>query len=350
VLKVFGFTILLLVMVAVLSSVWLSRPAVDGHLDDAVFARMTLAPPEKALTLASSLAGEVLLVTGVEANGIAAINVNTATGRTFHNAVDVYRNLGINELRALYNTANPSVYAWVDLGMPVPPLSLNIAAGTNYRAHAKEVGHEGEPFLFPKLSTPTPWDNAVAPGARLDYEVELCAVTLTEHRPESPAALGYVLCGDFTDRWLLVRDIDLDGEMGRTGFPLAKGGDSRLPIGPLLVIPNEDDFYRELTLKLYVNNTLRQKSGAKKMIWSPRQILSQAMADCRTPYQLESQTLFIGNCESIPVGTLLLTGTPEGVLFHLMTLWNPWVYLRSGDVVTSFGTFLGYTQNTIGKI
>ena len=348
--KILGITVLLLVMLAVFSSVWLNRPVVNGKLDDAVFARMTLAPLEKALTLAVTRAGEVLLVTGVEADGIAAININTVTGHTFLNVVDLYRNLDIDELRSLYKNENPSSYAWVDLGMPVFPVSLNIAAGTNYRAHAEEVGHEGEPFLFPKLSRPTPWDSEVAPGARLDYEVELCAVTLTEHRPGNPAALGYILCGDFTDRWLLVRDIDLDGEMGRTGFPLAKGGDSRLPIGPLLVIPNEDDFYRELTLKLYVNNTLRQKSGAEKMIWSPRQILSQAMADCRTPYQLEPQTLFIGNCESIPVGTLLLTGTPEGVLFHLMTLWNPWVYLRSGDVVTSFGTFLGYTRNKIGKI
>ena len=37
----------------------------------------------------------------------------------------------------------------------------------------------------------------------------------------------------------------------------------------------------------------------------------------------------------------------EGVLFKLATLWHPWAYLRQGDVVTSFGTYLGYMRNEI---
>ena len=48
-----------------------------------------------------------------------------------------------------------------------------------------------------------------------------------------------------------------------------------------------------------------------------------------------------------PGGTLVLTGTPEGVLFRLGTLWNPAAYLQEGDVVTSFGTYLGYMRNEI---
>ena len=169
-------------MLAVFSSVWLNRPVVNGKLDDAVFARMTLAPLEKALTLAVTRAGEVLLVTGVEADGIAAININTVTGHTFLNVVDAYRNLGIDELHALYNDENASFYAWVDLGMPVFPVSLNIAAGTNYRAHAKEVGHEGEPFLFPKLSRPTPWDNAVAPVPTVPNSASSCSQSADRRR------------------------------------------------------------------------------------------------------------------------------------------------------------------------
>lgn len=347
-LRILVIAIVLLAIAAIYSGVWLGRPVVEGELSEAVFTGMTLARPEKALTLAVSTGGDVLLVIGIEAAGIDAINISAVTGRTFKSAIGVYQDMGGHGIRELYDSAGPSSYEWEELGMPLLSQSSSIAVGTNYLAHAEEVGHEGEPFLFPKLSIPTSWNSTIAPGVRLDYEVEICAVPLAEYSQDSSVALGYVLCGDFTDRWLLVRDIDLDGAMGQTGFSLAKGGDSRLPIGPLLVIPRDDDFYRELTISLYVNDVLRQKSGADKMIWPPRQILQKALADCRTPYQFESQTVFIGDCESILPGTLLLTGTPAGVLFHPGTLWNPWAYLRAGDVVTSFATHLGYIRNEIG--
>lgn len=346
-LKTVVIGVALLVVAAVVSSVWLSRPVVVGALDEEAFGELSIAPTGQAVTLAVSEAGAVLLVTAADADGIAAIDIASVTGHAYRDAIDAYQSLGLDQLRDLFGQASSSSYPWSRLVLPVSSIFRNIAAGTNYRAHAEEVGHEGEPFLFPKLSGPTSWNSAVASGVRLDYEVELCAVTLAEHRRESPAALGYLLCGDFTDRWLLVRDIDLDGDMGRTGFPLAKGGKSRLPVGPLLVIPDEDDFYRELTLSLYVNDRLRQYSGADKMIWPPRKILSRGLADCRTPYELQSETVFIADCDEIVAGTLLLTGTPAGVLFQLATLWNPWAYLRPGDVVTSFGTYLGYTRNKI---
>ena len=125
--------------------------------------------------------------------------------------------------------------------MPIQGLPRNIAAGTNFVAHAEEVGHEGDPFLFPKLSAPTAWNAPVRAEGRLDFEVELCAVTLAEHRADAPAPLGFLLCGDYTDRLQLVQEIDLDGPMGLSGFTDAKGGAGRLPIGPLLVIPEDED-------------------------------------------------------------------------------------------------------------
>jgi 2-keto-4-pentenoate hydratase/2-oxohepta-3-ene-1,7-dioic acid hydratase in catechol pathway len=345
-LRVLGFLVVLLVL-AVLSSQWMARPIHDGRLDNGVFQAMTIASPERAVTLARARSGAVLLVTALDAEGVAAIDVGAAVQRRFEDSLQAYAELGIDGLRRLYGTTAAHRYRWKDLGIPVKAIYPHVATGTNYSAHAEEVGHEGDPFLFPKLSRPTPWDSPVASGWRLDYEVELCAVLLGDHTPASPAPLGYVLCGDFTDRWLLVRDIDLDGPMGRTGFSLAKGGESRFPIGPLLVIPEDDDFYRELALSLYVNDELRQSSGADKMIWSPREILSRAIADCRVPYDLESRTVYLGECDYIPAGTLLLTGTPEGVLFHPATIWNPAAYLGVGDVVTSFGTHLGFTRNVI---
>lgn len=345
--RMLAVVLALLLALAGLSSYWLSRPVFDEELADDIFRTISIAPREEAITLARSLSGTVLLVTAADAEGVAAIDVGAAAGREFSDALHAYRHLGPSGLRALYDAAATVGLSWAELGMAIPARYPHIAAGTNYRAHAEEVGYDGEPFLFPKLSRPTSWDSDVLVGTRLDYEVELCAVTLSEHTRESPAALGYMLCGDYTDRWLLVRDIDLDGDMGRTGFPLAKGGETRLPVGPLLVIPHEDDFYRALELSLYVNGELRQKAGAGQMVWSPGEILSNTLADCRTPYRLGDETIQIADCERLSAGTLLLTGTPEGVLFHIGTLWNPWAYLRPGDVVTSFGTYLGYSRNEV---
>jgi 2-keto-4-pentenoate hydratase/2-oxohepta-3-ene-1,7-dioic acid hydratase in catechol pathway len=52
-------------------------------------------------------------------------------------------------------------------------------------------------------------------------------------------------------------------------------------------------------------------------------------------------------CESLPAGTMLLTGTPEGVLFHPACIWNPLAYLRSGDEVVIHAPWLGVLQNRI---
>lgn len=346
--KVLVVVVATLALLVGLSSVWLSRPVFEGTLDDRAFSNMAVAPREQAITLAVSNDGAVLLVIQADADAVTAVDVSAAAGQSFEDAIAAYALVTERGLRALYDTGTEARYAWSALAMPLAPRYPNIAAGTNYRAHAEEVGLDEEPFLFPKLSSPTRWDSAVLPGARLDYEVELCAVPMTEHRSAAPATLGYLLCGDYTDRWLLLRELDLDGVMGRSGFPLAKGGDSRLPVGPLLVIPRAEDFYRELQLSLYLNKQLRQQSLAGKMVWSPQQVLAKALADCESPYEAGEDIIHIADCEGIPAGTLLLTGTPEGVLFKLGTLWNPWAYLREGDEVTSFGTYLGYMHNDIG--
>lgn len=340
--------LILIALLAFVSSAWLTRPVVEGTLDPTVFDTLALAPVDEAITLAMSRTGEVLLVNSVNAEGLTAINLSSATGQAFADSLEAHARLGAEGLRDLLNENSVTgEFSWDSLGLPIRPLPVQIAAGTNYRAHAREVGLDEEPFLFPKLSAPTSWNESVLPGSRLDYEVELCAVLLSQHSSTQAAGLGYTLCGDYTDRWILVRDIKLDGPMGRTGFPLAKGGVSRLPVGPLLVIPAAETFYEKIQLSLYLNNTLRQQDVAGSMIWSPREILDKALADCAPDYVAGEEKISLTDCESIPAGTLLLTGTSAGVMFRLATLWNPWAYLKAGDVVTSFGTFLGMTRDEI---
>ena len=148
----------LLLLVAFASSAWLSRPVVQGELGAETFAGMGLAPPDDAITLARTLDGEVLLVTAVGEDGVVAVDLGAAGGHSYEDAVDAYTRLGAAGLRALAAESSEN-YRWDELGLPLTPRFPHIAAGTNYRAHARESGRDSEePFLFPKLSTSTPWN------------------------------------------------------------------------------------------------------------------------------------------------------------------------------------------------
>ena len=329
----------------------LSQPIFDEELNEqALLAGIQVAPIDEALTFARLQTSEVILVVNANSIGVKGIDLGATSGRSFVDSVDAYHQLGGTQLRALAaaQQSQTQVYKWEQLGIPVNEAYPHIAAGTNYRAHAEEVGHAGDPFVFPKFSRITPWNAGVTEGARLDYEVELCAVALTDHSTRSPAQLSYILCGDYTDRWLLVKEMDLDGPMGPTGFPAGKGGETRFPVGSLLVIPETDDFYKEIELALYLNGKLRQRSRAGLMIWSPHKAFNKALADCQVPYYRGGkETVVTPSCESVPARTLLLTGTPGGVMFNVATLWNPFSYLRPGDEVISSGTYLGLMRNQI---
>jgi 2-keto-4-pentenoate hydratase/2-oxohepta-3-ene-1,7-dioic acid hydratase in catechol pathway len=345
--KIAAVTFLLL-LVATVSSYWLSRPVFDARFTEAPLNSLSIAPIDEALTLARSVEGAVLLVTAADSDGVSVIDINAVLATRFASPVEAYSTLGYMRLREMFETAHKyQSMPWSELGIPVDPVYSNIAAGTNYRSHAEEVGHDGDPFLFPKLSRPSPWNAGVVDGSRLDYEVELCVLPLKDYTAGSTPVLGYILCNDFTDRWLLVRDIDLDGPMGVSGFTVGKGGETRLPVGPLLLVPRRNNFYKHIELALYVGDVLRQKTRADAMIWSPEEILEQALAQCRVSYDLEGSSITLGSCDAIAAGTLVLTGTPEGVMFHAATIWSPWAYLRPGQKVSAYGTYLGRLENLI---
>lgn len=328
----------------------LSQPIFNEKLDEELlFQELQIAPIDRALTFSRLLTGEVLLVISANSTGISALDLAAQSGRSFTDSVHAFHALGGSQLRAMATEQTQvQSYAWEQLGIPVNGTYPHIAAGANFRDHADEVGHTGDPFVFPKLSRITAWNADVNNGVRLDYEVELCAVPLADHSIQSPAQLGYILCGDYTDRWLLIKEMSIGEPMGPTGFPAGKGGETRFPVGSLLVIPEAEDFYKEVELKLYLNGNLRQKSSAGMMIWTPQKILKNALTDCQVTYFRGGETTVVTpSCHSVPAGTLLLTGTPGGVMFNIATLWNPRSYMRVGDEVVSAGTYLGIMRNKI---
>ena len=153
--KVLAIVAAALVIVAGLSSVWLSRPVFEGGLDESAFNTMAIAPRDQAITLAMTNVGAVLLVTDADAEAVTAIDLSAATGRSFEDAIEAYVLVTALGLRAFEGAATAARYPWSSLALPLAPRYPNIAAGTNYRAHAEEVGREEGPFLFPKLSSPT---------------------------------------------------------------------------------------------------------------------------------------------------------------------------------------------------
>ncbi|MFT6051351.1 MAG: 2,4-diketo-3-deoxy-L-fuconate hydrolase [Halioglobus sp.] len=346
-----SMTIVVSVLVLLCLYTWkLSQPIFDEKLDEQrLLHEVKIAPIEQALTFARLLTGEVLLVVGADSAGVKAFDLAVEANRSFSDSLDALKLLGGAQLRALAaSQPQTQSYSWAQLGIPINETYPHIAAGTNYREHADEVGHTGDPFVFPKLSRVTGWNADVHEGTRLDFEVELCAIPLTEHSVASPASLGYLICGDYTDRWLLIKEMDIGGPMGPTGFPAGKGGQSRFPVGSLLVVPQAEDFYKGIELKLYLNGSLRQKSSAGEMIWPPHKTLNKALADCKVPYFMSGEEMVVTpSCESVPAGTLLLTGTPGGVMFKVANLWSPLAYLREDDVVVSWGTYVGFMRNKI---
>jgi 2-keto-4-pentenoate hydratase/2-oxohepta-3-ene-1,7-dioic acid hydratase in catechol pathway len=334
--KIFSFVGLLFVGF-VATTLWTSRPLFSEPLD---VPPMSILPADVALTFATTPRGS-MLVQRADAGDLVGVALDG-------DPLEVYRTVGYSGLRDLAARPENLRVAVDELTIPARLGEVHLAVGTNFRAHAEELLLDSGPFLFPKISIPTAWNAPVAMTARLDYEAELCAVLLEPYTGDNPPALGFLLCNDYTDRWELLRWIDFDGSMGITGFADAKGGLSRLPVGPLLVIPEDPDaFYSTVSFSLGVNGRLRQHDSAGLMIWSPVEVVRRAHQACGTTYQLGGGDYAWPPCGQFDAGTLVLTGTPAGVIFKPLNLWLGSLYLKPGDEVTVSSPGLGLLRNRV---
>jgi len=170
-----------------------------------------------------------------------------------------------------------------------------VGVGTNYRAHAVEMGKPipAEPLIFlkPPTALAAAGDAIVRPAGyqRVDFEGELAVVIGKRARRVSVAdALDHVLglaCGnDVTVRDLQVRD----GQWTR-----AKGFDGFFPLGPHIVSGLDP---ADLRLTTRVNGQVRQDSSTSDMIFPVAEVIA-----------------FISNVMTLEVGDVITTGTPQGV-------------------------------------
>ena len=144
-----------------------------------------------------------------------------------------------------------------------------------------------------------PFDDIIRPGhvRFLDYEVEIGLVIgqelpvgaqVTEDTWTSFVA-GLVVTNDVSAR---------DVQLPKTQFFEAKSYPTFTPVGPALVLLDDDELKRfgDLRLRLWVNGELRQDSVVDgDMVYSPLQALQG-----------------LSRFQRLDAGDLLLTGTPAG--------------------------------------
>jgi 2-keto-4-pentenoate hydratase/2-oxohepta-3-ene-1,7-dioic acid hydratase in catechol pathway len=306
-----------------------SRPLFDERLEAVSLSTIEIAPTEEALTFGRRWTGaghDILLITDYRNGQVLAVNLSAHFGTSPRDAVELLQAHGYEAIaaaasRSVHTVTLPSS----NLTIPIETSGHHIAAGANFAGHADEAGI-GQPFIFPKRVRPTPFASPVPVGGsrRLDYEVELAFVPLRDVRSaqDVPATMGLLLCNDFTDRWMLVRGMMSGGEMGTSGFADGKGREGFLPVGPLFVVPrNLERFYPTIELSLYVNGRLRQRAKAGNMIWGPAEIIDQAFQRTDWSFRFAGHETSLLPNGMIPARTLILSGTPEGVIFRPINFW-----------------------------
>jgi 2-keto-4-pentenoate hydratase/2-oxohepta-3-ene-1,7-dioic acid hydratase in catechol pathway len=214
----------------------------------------------------------------------------------------------------------------------------------------------------------------------LDPEVEMGLVVLDDLRREDgfPRYIGLILVNDFSDRKRLVQNSDPNSDEPCTGCTEGKSREKYLPIGNLLVIPRDfEAFYPQIELRLYVNQQLRQKAPVGELTLKPRQIIDTVWDNADALYDYNGKKVpLLSNFDVIQRGSIILTGTPAGVVFSPPTFrqimaglpgyifsfdWSnrsplegyfkgaeeSGAFLQKGDQVISSADYLGILYQTI---
>ena len=200
---------------------------------------------------------------------------------------------------------------------PVQPKTI-YGIGLNYRKHAEETGAKipEHPIVF--LKSPTALQDPDGPivlprhlrSDQVDFECELGVIIGTECKnvPRAEAlnyVLGYTIANDVSAR-------DWQKQWGGSQWCRGKTFDTFCPIGPGLVTPAGIKDPQSLTLRTRVNGVVMQQSSTRDMIFSVAEIIE-----------------FLSGSTTLEPGTLILTGTPEGVGMGR----KPPIYLKAGDIV-----------------
>lgn len=211
---------------------------------------------------------------------------------------------------------------------PVDPPNI-FCIGRNYRAHAEELGNQApeQPLVFMKPTTAllASGETIQLPAAApemVDYEAELAIVMRLATRNATPEqaiqnVLGYTCANDVSAR---------DCQKNDKQWSRAKGFDTFCPLGPCLVTADALD-PNDCAIQSRLNGQVMQHANTNQMIHNCAALIS-----------------FLSHQFTLLPGTLILTGTPEGVGLAR----TPPVFLRAGDRIEVEIAGIGRLANTIG--
>ncbi|HYA13629.1 MAG TPA: fumarylacetoacetate hydrolase family protein [Syntrophales bacterium] len=217
----------------------------------------------------------------------------------------------------------------------LPPISPSniLALGLNYRKHADEtnVSYPEIPIVFIKATSSiighlSPILLPAAGPENVDYEAELAVVIRRKVKNIPPSEvldciLGYTCANDVSAR-------DWQIEKQKKQWARGKSFDTFCPLGPYLVTQDEISDPQNLRIRTILNGRTVQDSNTSDMIFDIPAIVSDLS---------RSMTL-------LP-GTVILTGTPEGVGFTR----QPPLFLKDGDIVTIEIEKIGQLTNPVKR-
>jgi len=226
----------------------------------------------------------------------------------------------------------PLVEGTPRIGSCVADIPDYVCIGLNYAKHAKETGAAtpAEPIIFSKISSALsgPDDTVILPRGSVkgDWEVELGIVIGRECSYVSEAdaldyVSGYCTINDVSER-------EFQAERGGQWIK-GKSAPTFAPTGPWLVTADEVPDPQNLKVSLSLNGEIQQNSNTADMIFSVREIISY----CSQMFTLR-------------VGTVIATGTPEGVGLGQ----NPQKFLKAGDQMRVEVEGLGVQNQTVASL
>ncbi len=219
----------------------------------------------------------------------------------------------------------------VRLLAPIAPVQI-VGIGLNYRRHAEEarMPSPAQPVVFFKglNSVQNPGSPIELPRAlasdEVDFEAELAVVIGKPCRNATRAnalsfVLGYTCANDVSARdWQLQRG---GGQWSR-----GKSFDTFCPLGPCLVTADEIPDPATLRLRTLIDGETLQDWHTGDMIFD-------------VPALIE----FLSGSTTLPAGTVILTGTPQGVGMAR----TPPRWLRAGERVVVEIDRIGRLENPV---
>lgn len=242
----------------------------------------------------------------------------------------------------------------VKLAAPVPRPGKVIGVGYNYLDHIREQGREkpDRPVLFSKFASSVIADGASirhpAGTHALDLEGELAVVIGRRAQAVTPEAAircigGFTVANDVTARdWQGQAAALQPGEKGDGQWLRAKGSDTFLPLGPVVVTPDELDA---------VPGATRDGRGLAIRSWLTKATGPNAGQEFQMQDGNTSDLLFgvaeliamISAEVTLDAGDVIVTGTPSGVgVFR-----QPPIFMEPGDVVRVEVEAIGSLTNPI---